>query len=138
LHTPGVWATGAGMRHRGAAGTGVPGGTTDAATAASVTLPHVRYVGSRGVWPNAWNENGRRTVLKPSSLRRHATVAKSATTAFWTLPQRPSTIVWPFSKPNQLAPGEQQQQEEKAATATATAATPPTPAAPSSSVVLPL
>jgi hypothetical protein len=54
LHTPGVWAIGDGIHHSGVlAGTLTPGGVTLARIAASVTVPHVRYVGSRGVWANA-------------------------------------------------------------------------------------
>ena len=43
-------------------------------------------------------------MLNPISLKRHATVAKSETSALYVLPHRPSTIVCPVSKPNQLAP----------------------------------
>jgi hypothetical protein len=51
----------------------------------------VEYFGSRGAIVNSLKENGRRIVLKPRSLMRQATVAKSATIGFWTLPHRPST-----------------------------------------------
>ena len=51
MHTPGVCGMPAGKRQSGAAaGTETPGLMTDARTAASVTLLHVRYVGSRGAW----------------------------------------------------------------------------------------
>jgi hypothetical protein len=94
LHTPDDGA--AGTRRRGGrepAGRVMPGGVTDLAIRAGSTDPEeqVVYLGSRGVIVNSLNEKGRRIVLKPSSLMRQATVAKSATMGFWTFPHRPST-----------------------------------------------
>ena len=50
------------------------------------------------------NENGSRTVLNPRSCILQTTLTKSATIESDTLPHRPSGLVCPFSKPNQLIP----------------------------------
>ncbi len=58
---------------------------------------------SKACRARAWKEKGRRTVLKPMSWMRQATVLKFCVSAVGPS-HRPSTIVELVSKPNQFTP----------------------------------